>query len=234
MPNSPSRGTDSVFRRRLLIGLGLLLAAALTAGLVARLSGGGHSARPSSASSPTVPLSPAPSPVHSAAPSASSSAPATGSAGPTVARPPHTTSPTEFATAFARTLWSYDTRALTQQSFVSGLRLWLTPESQYADASSVEAQVPDPVLWSRMRDNAQTSTATISEAHLPDAFQRAIGKDPGSLTAAYMYAVTVTGKVAVSWTGGGRGAEDRAITLAVQCRPQQDCALAAIAPTVYP
>ncbi|MGW2548326.1 carbon-nitrogen hydrolase family protein, partial [Kitasatospora sp. NPDC001574] len=35
----------------------------------------------------------------------------------------------DFATAFARTLWTYDARTVTQQSFVSGLRLWLTPET---------------------------------------------------------------------------------------------------------
>ncbi|MFC9327933.1 hypothetical protein [Kitasatospora sp. NPDC057015] len=228
MPKSQLRSTNSAFHRRLLIGLGVLLAAALTAGLAARLSGGGHSDRPAATPTATATTRAAPP----TAPPATTAASAETGAG--VARPPGTSSPTEFAQAFARTLWSYDTRTLDQQSFVSGLRLWLTPESQYADGASVEAQVPDPVLWSRMRDHAQTSSAAIAEAHLPAAYERAIAKDPSALTAAYIYAVTVTGKVEVAWTGGGRGAEARAITLAVQCRPQQDCVLAAIAPTVYP
>ncbi|MFF2955678.1 hypothetical protein ACFVVU_30570 [Kitasatospora sp. NPDC057965] len=230
MPKSQLNSGDSVFRRRLLIGLGVLLATALLAGLAARLAGGGRDERP--AATPTASASARPG-SSATAPAATPTNTAT-EAGPGVARPPRTSTPTEFASAFAQTLWSYDTRALDQQAFVNGLRLWLTPETQYADGASVEAQVPDPVLWSRMRDNAQTATAAIDEAHLPGAFQQAVAKDPGALTAAYIYAVTVTGKVEVAWTGAGRGAETRAITLAVQCRPQQPCALAAIAPTVYP
>ncbi|QKW20639.1 hypothetical protein HUT16_17580 [Kitasatospora sp. NA04385] len=224
MTKSHLSSSNPVFGRRLLIGLGVLLAAALLAGLAARLAGGGHADH--SATQPTA----APRPTSSSTASAEPSGEATGN----VARPPHTTSPTDYATALARTLWSYDTRALDQQNFVNGLRLWLTSESQYADGASVEAQVPDPVLWSRMRDNEQTSTARDLEAHLPDGFRQAVAQDPGALSRAYIYAVTVTGTVDIAWSGGGRGGESRAITLAVQCRPQQDCALAAIAPTVYP
>ncbi|GLW58162.1 hypothetical protein [Kitasatospora phosalacinea] len=222
MPKSRSLSGNSVFGRRLLIGLGVLLAAALLAGLAARLAGGGHADHP--AASPTA-TQPAPAPSTSSAGS---------DPGPGVARPAHTSSPTDYAAAFAQALWSYDTRALDQQNFVNGLRQWLTSESQYADAASVEAQVPDPVLWSRMHDNGQSSGVHDVQAHLPDGFRQAVAQDPGALTRAYIYAVTVTGTVDVAWSGGGRGGESRALTLAVQCRPQQDCALAAIAPTVYP
>ncbi|MFJ4676857.1 hypothetical protein [Kitasatospora sp. NPDC088783] len=221
------RGGNSAFGRRLLIGLGVLLAAALLAGLAARLAGGGHADRPATATAAATAAARPSSP-------ASATAEPSGGPGPGVALPPRTTSPTDYAAAFAIALWSYDTRALDQQTFVSGLKQWLTPESQYADPASVEAQVPDPVLWSRMHDNEQTSTARDLEAHLPDAFRQAVAQDPGALSRAYIYAVTVTGTVDVAWRGGGRGGESRAITLAVQCRPQQDCALAAIAPTVYP
>ncbi|MGW2544390.1 hypothetical protein ACWC5I_26800 [Kitasatospora sp. NPDC001574] len=238
MSKSHLLSSNSVFHRRLLIGLGVLLAAALLAGLVARLAGGGPADHPAPATSATATAStsegPGPWTASSATATATASAGTGGEAGPSVARPPRTGSPTEFAEAFARTLWSYDTRTLDQQHFVNGLRLWLTTEVQYADAASVEAQVPDPLLWSRMRDQAQTSTATSAEAHLPAAFQQAIAKDPEALSKAYIYAVTVTGRGEVAWDGGGRGAESRAITLAVQCRPQQSCALAAVAPTVYP
>ncbi|MFF2657397.1 hypothetical protein ACFVUH_08525 [Kitasatospora sp. NPDC058032] len=240
MSKSRLLSSDSVFHRRLLIGLGVLLAAALLAGLVARLAGGGPADHPAPASSATASAVAGPgswaasSPTAVATATVSTGAGAGAEAGPSVARPPHTGSPTDFAQAFARTLWSYDTRMLDQQHFVNGLRLWLTPEVQYADAASVESQLPDPLLWSRMRDQAQTSTADIAEAHLPAAFQQAIAKNPEALSTAYIYAVTVTGKVEVAWNGGGRGAEERAITLAVQCRPQRDCALASIASTVYP
>ncbi|MEU9074584.1 hypothetical protein AB0D22_07860 [Kitasatospora sp. NPDC048538] len=226
-PKSHVSGGDSTFRRRLLIGLGVLLVVGLLAGLLARLAGGGHTDHPTPNPSPSVRSTP--SATASARPSAAATA-----AGATVARPPHTSSPTDFAAAFATTLWSYDSRRVTQQDFVSGLRLWLTSESQYADGDSVAGQVPDPVLWSRMRDTGQTSTASGAAAHVPDAYTKAIERNPAALTQAYIYAVTVTAKVNIAWDGGGRGAEDRAITLAVQCRPGSYCALASIAPTVYP
>ncbi|KQV20956.1 hypothetical protein ASC99_20865 [Kitasatospora sp. Root107] len=94
--------------------------------------------------------------------------------------------------------------------------------------------MPDPVLWSRLRDTGQISTASALAAHVPDSYTKAIGRNPAAFTTAYIYAVTVTAKVDIAWDGGGRGAEDRAITLAVQCRPAGNCALAAISPTVYP
>ncbi|MBV6695532.1 hypothetical protein KV557_00125 [Kitasatospora aureofaciens] len=227
-PKSHVSGGDSTFRHRLLIGLGVLLVVGLLAGLLARLAGGGHHTdHPTPSPSSTV------HPTLSATASARPSATAT-EAGATIAHPPHTTSPTDFAAAFVDALWTYDTRTTNQQDFVNGLRTWLTHEAQYADEASVEGQVPDPAMWSRLSANGQTSKAAISEAHVPDVYSRAIAANPSAFTAAYVYAVTVTGKVEVTWDGGGRGAEDRAITLAVQCRPQQDCALVAIAPTVYP
>ncbi|MDH6111308.1 hypothetical protein P3T36_003332 [Kitasatospora sp. MAP12-15] len=229
MPNSQfGQGDGAIVRRRMLIGLGVLLVVALLAGLVARLAGGGHTGHPAASASP------ASSPTAVSSPSApSTSAAPSDAAVPSVPRPPHTTSPTDFAKAFATVLWSYDTRHLTQAQQVNGLRLWLTPESKYADPASVEGQVPDPVLWSRMADNGQYATGTVAEAHLPASFQAAIAQNPSALMTAYIYAVTVTGSQAITWNGGGNGAEDRAITVAVQCRPSQDCALAAIAPTVY-
>ncbi|GJF32659.1 hypothetical protein KNE206_53590 [Kitasatospora sp. NE20-6] len=229
MTNSPSHDGDSLLRRRLLIGLVVLVVAGLLAGLCARLAGGGSPGHPAPAAGTSAQT--ISSPVVSTQPTVPA---ATSEAGPGVARPPHTSSPTAFATAFATALWTYDARAVDQQRFVNGLRLWLTSESVYADGASVQGQVPDPVLWSRLRDTGQTSTATSVLAHVPDAFTRAVAKDPGALATAYIYALTVTAKVNLAWDGGGRGAEDRAITLAVQCRPQRDCALAAIAPTVYP
>ncbi|MFJ7278315.1 hypothetical protein [Kitasatospora sp. NPDC098663] len=230
-PKSPVHGGDSTLRRRLLIGLGVLLVAGLLAGLLARLAGGGHTPRPA----PRPSDSPrATAPARSTPASGSNTgAPATPSSG-AVALPPHTSSPTDYAAAFAQALWTYDARKVTQPDFVSGLRLWLTPEAQYADADSVAGQVPDPVLWSRLRDTGQTSATGDVAAHVPDAYTKAIQQNPAALTQAYLYAVTATAKVTVTWDGGSRGAEDRAITLAVQCRPNSDCALAAIAPTVYP
>ncbi|MFF2746437.1 hypothetical protein ACFVVA_12925 [Kitasatospora sp. NPDC058048] len=228
-PKSPLHSGDSTLRRRLLIGLGVLLVAGLLAGLLARLAGGGHATRTDpQPSSPPRPSSWAGIP---AGPRANTPPAETGAI---VARPPHTSSPTEFAEAFAQALWTYDSRKVAQPDFVSGLRLWLTSEIQYADGDSAAGQVPDPVLWSRLRDNGQTSTAGQVSAHVPDTYTKAIQQNPAAFTQAYIYAVTVTAKVNVTWDGGGQGAEDRAITLAVQCRPGNDCALAAVAPTVYP
>ncbi|MGW2542002.1 hypothetical protein ACWC5I_14315, partial [Kitasatospora sp. NPDC001574] len=122
MPKPPSTSAAPPLRHRLLIGLGVLLVVGLLAGLLARSAGGGHTAPPPPASSTAA--RPETTPV---APPRPASPPA--EAGPTVTRPPRTASPTDFATAFARTLWTYDARTVTQQSFVSGLRLWLTPET---------------------------------------------------------------------------------------------------------
>nr|BEK67572.1 hypothetical protein KPHV_47990 [Kitasatospora purpeofusca] len=232
MPKSSPFTGQSTMLRRLLIGLGVLVAVALLAGLTARLAGDGHRT-PSAVNSPsTTPTSAAPS----ISPHGPSSAPSAGAAPgtPVVAAPPHTSDPIAYAKAFAAALWSYDTRTATQPQQLAGLRGWLTDESKYADPDALAAQLPDPVLWSRMRDNGQHAVGEAAEAHLPSAWQQAIGKDPTQLTVAYVYAVTVTGKQTISWLDGGRGAEDRAITLAVQCRPGRDCALASIATTVYP
>ncbi|MFI1825369.1 hypothetical protein ACH41E_02785 [Streptomyces sp. NPDC020412] len=153
-----------------------------------------------------------------------------------VATPVKTTDPVEFAKAAAQVLWSYDTRRLSQPEHVAGLKRWMTSEAQYADWASVVDLVPDPVLWSRMGDQAQYATATVGEGHFPQAFKSALAADPGAITDAYIYAVTVTGRQSIAWTGSdeGTGAEARSSTLAVQCRPDRDCALAAVLPTVAP
>ncbi|MFJ1931707.1 hypothetical protein ACIOGZ_03385 [Kitasatospora sp. NPDC088160] len=230
--SSPFTG-QSALLRRLLIGLGVLVVVALLAGLIARLAGGDHRT-PSAANSPSAPAVSAPSSPPSPRTSNTPSAGPTIGTAPVVAAPPHTSDPIAFAKAFAAALWSYDTRTATQPQQLAGLRGWLTDESQYADPDTLAAQVPDPTLWDRMRDNGQFAVGEVAEAHLPTAWQQAIGKDPTQLTIAYIYAVTVTGKQTVSWRDGGAGAEDRSLTLAVQCRPSHDCALASIAPTVYP
>jgi len=221
-------GGEVIFRRRLLIGLGVLVVVALLAGLGARLAGGGSARTPAATASTSGTSAPAsPSPALPS-PSGTASAPAG------VAKPLHTTSPTAYAKAFARALWSYDTRTTTQPQYLAALHAWLTPEKQYADPASIDAQVPTALLWEQMRDQQQYATAKVSEAHLPAAFQEAIAENPTALTTAYIYAVTVNGTQSIAWSGNGRGAQASAVTLAVQCRPSQDCTLASIASTVYP
>ncbi|GAA3796763.1 hypothetical protein ACFS5L_02285 [Streptomyces phyllanthi] len=152
-----------------------------------------------------------------------------------VASPPSTSDPVVFAKAAAKVLWTYDTRNTpTQQEQLAGLKTWMTHEEKYNDFPSVSAQIPDPVLWSRMRDQKQYATATVAAGHYPQAFKSALAQDPAAITEAYIYVVTVIGKQKIAWHKGGGGAESRSVTLAVQCRPKTDCALAAIAPRVYP
>ncbi|MFJ1795244.1 hypothetical protein [Kitasatospora griseola] len=236
MPSSPQPfkpGGQSLMVRRVLVGLVALVAVALVAGLIARFTGGGHrsQAAPAVTSTATPGPGPAPSSISTAGPS---TAPTGTSTTNPVAPPPHTNDPVVFAKAFAQVLWTYDTRTASQSQQLAGLRAWLTSESAYADPAALASQVPDPTLWDRMRDNGQFATGKVNEAHLPTAFNQAVAADPTKLTVAYVYAVTVTGSQSITWTGGGRGDEQRAITLAVQCRPGHDCALASIAPTVYP
>ncbi|MET9429999.1 hypothetical protein [Streptomyces sp. NPDC003036] len=178
---------------------------------------------------------PKPAPAASDSPGGvSPTSPTAGTGRSAVPAPPPVADPLAFARASAVMLWTFDARTTSHAEQLAGMRAWMTPESTYADWDSVQAQVPDPVLWSRLKDNGQHASATVSEAHFPSAFKQALADDPAAITQAYIYAVTVRGKTQLAWTGGGSGAEDRQITLAIQCRPSTDCRLVAVAPRVAP
>ncbi|MFB6951320.1 hypothetical protein ACFCXP_16985 [Streptomyces niveus] len=149
-----------------------------------------------------------------------------------VPAPAQIAEPVAFAKAAAVMLWSYDTRTTSRDQQLAGMRAWMTKEGEYADWVSVAGQVPDPLLWSRLADQDQHATATVAEGHFPSAFKQALAEDPSAITEAYIYVVTVNGTQRIGWSKGGAGAEERAVTLAVQCRPSKDCSLAALAPTV--
>ncbi|MEU1819915.1 hypothetical protein ABZ543_32755 [Streptomyces roseifaciens] len=216
-----SRTASWSMNRRLTAGIAALAVLAGAAGLTAYLTA--DTDKPVS-SPPPVSASSSPSPTASAVGDSSGAVP----------KPPSTHDPVEFGKAAAGALWSYDTRRTTQAQHLAGLKAWMTKESKYTDWDSVASQVPDPTLWSRMRDNGQYATAKIAEGHMPQAFTKALGDNPGAITEAYVYAVTVSGKQSISWRGGGAGAEGRAITLAVQCRPDRGCALSGVSPRVAP
>ncbi|MGP3775467.1 hypothetical protein ACTWJ8_32070 [Streptomyces sp. SDT5-1] len=148
--------------------------------------------------------------------------------------PPKTSDPVAYAKAAAKSLWTYDTRSFSRAEHLAALQRRMTDDKKYADWSSVKDQVPSAVLWSRLHDNRQRASATIDEGHFPQSFKTALDQDPGAITEAYVYAVTVTGKQTLTWKGSGGGVESRSTTLAVQCRPHQDCALAAVLPNVAP
>ncbi|MFI9261396.1 hypothetical protein ACIGT4_27360 [Streptomyces sioyaensis] len=206
--------------RRILIGAVLLAVLTAIAGLLAFLM------RQDSPDPAKGSVSAAPSP-------ASPSPQAPSDEGESVA-PPRTGDPITFAKAAAKALWTYDTRSSSQDKHLADLKWWMTDGKKYADWKSVTDQVPSAVLWSRMRDNHQHASAKVGEGHFPQAFKSALAADPAAITDAYIYAVTVTGKQSISWKGSGAGAESRSTTLAVQCRPHQDCALAGVLPSVAP
>ncbi|MEU6015073.1 hypothetical protein ABZ826_13790 [Streptomyces sp. NPDC047515] len=214
-------GAPSSVLRRASIG-GIVLAVLLAvAGLLAYIT---------RAQSPAPPKA-TPAPAFS---SASPSPAATARTAVAVASPPKTTDAIEFAKAATKVLWTYDTRSFSRAEHLAGLKRWMTSEKKYADWKSVTDQVPSPVLWSRMHDNGQHASATVGEGHFPQAFKTALAQDPGAITEAYVYAVTVTGKQSIAWKGSGAGAESRSTTLAVQCRPDRDCALVGVLPNVAP
>ncbi|WP_369251128.1 hypothetical protein [Streptomyces sp. R41] len=214
-------GAPSSVLRRALMG-GLVLAVLLAvAGLLAYLT---RTESPTSAK---------PSPTPKSTPRAASPE-ATDGQREAVASPPRTSDPIEFAKAATKVLWTYDTRSFSRAEHVAGLKRWMTSEKKYADWESVSDQVPSPVLWSRMHDNRQHATAKVGEGHFPQAFKTALAQDPGAITEAYVYAVTVTGKQSIAWKGSGAGAESRSTTLAVQCRPDKACALVGVLPSVAP
>lgn len=208
-------------RARLLAGAALVVVLAALGVIGARLTHHTQAA-PGPSSSPSA------SSAVDTVPSPTNSAPAG-----TVATPPTTTDPVAFTKAFAGALWSYDTRTTSQPQLLDGLRSWVNADPAYTDWNSVAQQVPTAALWQDLADQQQHATAQIAEGHIPSAFSAVVAKDPSQLTAAYVYPVTVTGTVRIAWKGGS-GTEQRAITVAVQCRPGAACTLAAIAPTTSP
>ncbi|WP_411089784.1 hypothetical protein [Streptomyces sp. 061-3] len=225
----PSRSTNpggaSRVRRRVLLGTAVLVVLVALAGLAAYLTrDGGDSPLPQASSPP---------PSSSAASPSGSPSPTTHSAVVPVA--PDTHDPITFGKAAAAALWSYDTRAYSQAELLTALHAWLTTEGKYADSDSVDAVVPSSALWKEMAANGQFATAKVNEGHFPHSFTQALQADPGTITQAYVYAVTVSGKQSIAWNGSASGgAESRVITLAVQCRPSQPCALAGVMPSVAP
>lgn len=217
-----SYGAGWSANRRIAIVAAAVAGLLALAGIVALLTGGGNDHE--------APDSAAPAPTGS--PSSSEAAPKPSSGSGSVLKPPQIAEPVAYAKAAAQMLWSYDTRDTSRDQQLAGMRAWMTTETKYADWTSVSGQVPDPVLWSRMADQDQHATAHITEGHYPGAFKQALAEDPSAITEAYIYVVTVNGKQQITWKKGGGGAEERAVTLAVQCRPNHDCTLAAIAPSV--
>lgn len=219
-PSSYGRGWST--NRRIAIVASTVAVLLAIAGIVALLTDGGNGHQ--------APDTAAPAP--SGSPSSSEAAPKPASGSGSVSHPPQIAEPVAYAKAAAQMLWSYDTRDTSRDQQLAGMRAWMTTETKYADWASVSGQVPDPVLWSRMADQDQHATAGVTEGHYPSAFKQALADDPSAITEAYIYVVTVNGKQQIVWEKGGGGAEERAVTLAVQCRPNHDCTLAAIAPSV--
>ncbi|MGC4950028.1 hypothetical protein ACLQ2N_27990 [Streptomyces sp. DT224] len=221
LPSLSARGAAWSPIRRIAVvaaAAAVLLAVAVIVALLTRSDSGRHTPEPA-----------VPAPADS--PSSTTTVPKPSSGTGALPAPPQISDPVPYARAAAQMLWSYDTRTTSRDQQLAAMRAWMTKESQYQDWPSVADQVPDPVLWSRMADQDQHASASVPEGHYPGAFKRALAEDPSAITEAYIYAVTVNGEQRIAWKGGG-GAEDRAVTLAVQCRPSHDCTLAAIAPTV--
>ncbi|MFJ8888195.1 hypothetical protein ACIRJR_33000 [Streptomyces sp. NPDC102402] len=219
---SPSYGAGWPASKRIAIVASAVAVLLAIAGVVAMMTGGGNGHR---AAAPVAPAS-------TGSPSSSEAAPEPSSGSGSVPKPLQIAEPVAYAKAAAQMLWSYDTRNTSRDQQLADMHTWMTDESAYADWASVSGQVPDPVLWSRMADQEQHATASVTEGHFPSAFKQALADDPSAITKAYIYVVTVNGKQQIAWKKGGGGAEERAVTLAVQCRPNHDCTLAAIAPSV--
>jgi hypothetical protein len=225
---SSDPGGASRVRRRALLGAVVLVVLMALAGLAAYLTRDGRSS-----SKPPAPQTSSVAPMSSSA--TVETTPPLHSLTSRLPVPPDTHDPIAFGKAAAVALWSYDTRAYSQPELLAALHHWLTGETKYAETASVDALVPSPVLWGRMADQGQFATATAAEAHFPASFTQALQADPGAITTAYVYAVTVTGQQSIVWTGSPRGgAEARATTLAIQCRPSAPCALAGVLPNVAP
>ncbi|MFB4420712.1 hypothetical protein C5F59_006420 [Streptomyces sp. QL37] len=217
-----SYGTHWPTGKRIAIVASAVAVLLAIAAIVALLTGGGNGHQAPGVAAPTP----------TGSPSSTEAAPKPSSGTGSVPKPPQIAEPVAYAKAAAQMLWSYDTRTTSRDQQLAGMDAWMTDESAYADWASASGQVPDPVLWSRMADQEQHATAGVTEGHFPSAFKQALADDPSAITKAYIYVVTVNGKQQIAWKKGGGGTEERAVTLAVQCRPNHDCTLAAIAPSV--
>ncbi|MEV5843661.1 hypothetical protein AB0M32_17035 [Streptomyces sp. NPDC051985] len=222
-PSLSSYGVSWSVNRRIAIVTGAVAVLLALAGVVAMVSGSGNGHHAAGTAAP-VPAG--------SSPSSAGAVPKPSSGSGSVPKPPQIADPVAYAKAAAQMLWSYDTRATSRDRQLTGMRAWMTTETKYADWASVVGQVPDPVLWSRMADQDQHATSHVTEGHYPSAFKQALADDPSAITEAYIYVVTVNGTQQITWKKGGSGAEERAVTLAVQCRPNHDCTLAALAPSV--
>ncbi|MFG2816173.1 hypothetical protein [Streptomyces sp. NPDC048410] len=226
--HSPRPGGASRGRRRALLGTAVLTVLVALAGLTAYLTRDSRSP-----TEPPAPPSSSPTAASSAAPPSGRPSPRTGAGDLPV--PPETHDPVAYGKAAAAALWSYDTRAYSQAELRKALHGWLTREAKYADPASVDKVVPSAVLWKQMAANHQFAEAKAYEGHFPHAFTQALQQDPGAITEAYIYAVTVSGKQSIAWKGSSvGGAESRSTTLAVQCRPYRSCALVGVLPSVAP
>ncbi|MGW6742824.1 hypothetical protein ACWGDX_19230 [Streptomyces sp. NPDC055025] len=225
-PSLADYGVGWSANRRILIVAVIITVLIAVAGTVAWLTGRGEQQDRTSAPAATA--------TATSGPSSGAHAPEPRSGSGSVPVPPQISDPLAYARAAAVMLWSYDTRDTARDQQLAGMRAWMTREAEYTDWASVSSQVPDPVLWSRMADQDQHASATVTEGHYPSAFKQALAEDPSAITEAYIYAVTVNGTQHIAWKAGGGGAEERAVTLAVQCRPGHDCTLAGIAPRVVP
>ncbi|MFE9042485.1 hypothetical protein ACFYOG_16395 [Streptomyces sp. NPDC007818] len=232
MPSHSSNpGGASRVRRRALLGTAVLAVLLALAGLTAYFTRDGRTPAKAPVPRPSSP----PPPSSAVAPPGPPGPPTVITRPRSLPVPPRTTDPIAFGKAAAAALWSYDTRAYPQAELRRALHAWLTAEAKYADAASVDRGIPSAVLWKEMAANGQFATATVNEGHFPNAFTRALQENPGAITQAYIYAVTVSGKQTIAWKGSpAGGAESRSTTLAVQCRPHQSCALAGLMPSVAP
>ncbi|KIF77334.1 hypothetical protein QR77_32710 [Streptomyces sp. 150FB] len=223
--HSTHPGGASRVRRPALLGTAVLAVLVALAGLAAYLTREGRSPSDTAAPPPSSPTAS----TSSAPPSGPHTRPRA------LPVPPKTHDPITYGKAAAAALWSYDTRAYSQPELRKALRGWVTTESKYADPASVDQVVPSAVLWKEMAANKQVATAKVNEGHFPHAFTQALQDDPGAITQAYVYAVTVSGKQSIRWKGASAGgAESRSATLAVQCRPNHPCALVGVMPSVAP
>ncbi|MGC4998418.1 hypothetical protein [Streptomyces sp. DT195] len=221
-------GGASRVRRRALLGTAVLTVLVALAGLAAYLTRDGRDP----AKRPAPPSS---SPTASSSPAPLSGRPSPRTGADDLPVPPKTHDPVAYGKAAAAALWSYNTRAYSQAELRKALHGWLTGEAKYADPASVDNVVPSAALWNHMAANHQFAKAKAYEGHFPHAFTQALQQDPGAITEAYIYAVTVSGKQSIAWKGSpAGGAEGRSTTLAVQCRPHRPCALVGVMPSVAP
>jgi hypothetical protein len=142
-----------------------------------------------------------------------------GSTTPDVAAPaatnllPHTSNPETFALAYARALFSYDTRSQTESAWTAALTAGLdtTADVHLDNLADLADRTPPAPVWFTMTNSTQYASFTATRSWVPQLWTRNAAAYPAGASA-----ITVSGTQHVVWAGGSSDVPS-SVTLLLVC-----------------